>query len=341
MAHLGIEGRLITPRSQEGDIVCSVVCLTYNQEAYVAKALDSFVMQETSFPIEVVVHDDASVDGTVAIVRRYEALYPRLIVGIYEKENQYAKRGHSICNDVVRSARGKYIALCEGDDYWTDARKLEKQVAFMEAAPECSMSFHAARIDYADGRKRSRVHRYPGRRVFSPSEVILGGGGFYMTCTAVFRRDVFDDYPGFLGGSPVGDIMLALNSIGKGTVGYVDEVMAVYNCGTPGSFTQKASQRTPCESLEFYRQLAHAQAEFDKYTNFRFSRWITRHRSKNAAYTLAGGAGERGFYEQYRRMRNSILPRHRVLFHLGYIYLWLKGFVQGPSKGRAKPGGCA
>lgn len=335
-----IGGRLITPESDSKEIVVSIICLTYNQEAYIAKALDGFVMQETSFPMEAVVHDDASTDGTAAVIRHYEAQYPTLFRCIYQTENQYSKKGHIICNDVVHHARGRYIALCEGDDYWTDAKKLEKQVAFMQANPDCAMSFHAARIDYADGTRPSRAHCYPGRRFFSSSEVIVGGGGFYMTCTAMFRRDVLNDCPPCLRSCPVGDIALALNAVVKGRVGYLDEMMAVYRCGVPGSFTERACKRTPCESLEFLRQLADAETEFDKITGYTNTKWITRRRSKDVAMTLLSEAFEPGRYRQYRAMRSAMLFRHRVLFHIGYVYFWLKRWGPKSSNGRAQPKRC-
>jgi glycosyltransferase involved in cell wall biosynthesis len=327
--------------------VCSVVCLTYNHEAYIASALEGFLMQQTSFPIEILVHDDASTDKTATIIRRYEAEYPGRFVCEYEAENAYSKQGHTVLNDfLTRRASGRYIALCEGDDYWTDAKKLEKQVSFMERNPDCAMSFHAARIDYADGSKPTREHRYPGRTFFSPAEVITGGGGFFMSCTVIVRRDVFDDYPSCLRLCPVGDIGLALNAVRKGKIGYLDELMAVYRCGVPGSFTQRSGRRTPDESLEFYQQLADAEVEFDAFTGHRFSEWITRHLSRNAALTLASGAGEPGRYRRYRVMQAAMLPRHRWLFHLGFVYFRLKRLVQrrpggwpAPSGGTGSPGG--
>lgn len=315
--------------------MCSVVCLTYNQEAYIAKALDGFVMQKASFPIEVVVHDDASTDNTAAIVRQYEARYPQLFVCRYETENQYSKQGHTICNDVViRDARGRYIALCEGDDYWIDANKLEKQVAFMETNPECSMSFHGARIDYADGSRRSRVHRYGKQRIIGANEVILGGGGFYMTCTAMFKREVFDEFPAFLANSPAGDLALALNAITKGTVGYIDEVMAVYSKWVPGSWTRRLASQPLSERLEGARQLEIADAEFDRYTGYRFTKWIRKRGSRSALIALIGRACEGGCYEQYWKMRSTMLPRDRVLFHIGYVYLRLKRLVRRTNGGQ-------
>ena len=114
----------------------SIRCITYNQEPYIAQALDGFLMQDTDFPFEVVVHDDASTDRTADIIREYERNYPKIVKPIYEKENLYIKQ-NKLFNKIVNDAcRGKYIALCEGDDYWIDTLKLQKQINFLEKNPD-------------------------------------------------------------------------------------------------------------------------------------------------------------------------------------------------------------
>jgi glycosyltransferase involved in cell wall biosynthesis len=111
----------------------SVSCATYNHENYIRDSLEGFLIQKTTFPIEILIHDDASTDGTADIIKEYEKKHPDLIFPIYQKENQYSK-GLTISSTFNwPRARGKYIALCEGDDYWTDPYKLQKQVEFLEA----------------------------------------------------------------------------------------------------------------------------------------------------------------------------------------------------------------
>lgn len=115
------------------DILVSVICEVYNHEPYLRECLEGFVMQQTNFLYEILIHDDASTDGSVAIIREYEQKYPNLFKSIYQKENQYSK-GVSIWRDIqIPRAQGKYIAICEGDDYWTDPLKLQKQVDILEA----------------------------------------------------------------------------------------------------------------------------------------------------------------------------------------------------------------
>ena len=114
------------------DVMVSICCITYNHAPFIRQCLDGFIMQKTDFAFEVLIHDDASTDGTEEIIREYEARYPEIIKPLYEVENQWIKgrRGSKVFN--FPRAQGKYIALCEGDDYWTDPFKLQKQVDFGE-----------------------------------------------------------------------------------------------------------------------------------------------------------------------------------------------------------------
>ena len=119
--------------------IVSVVCATFNHEKYIERAIDGFLMQETSFPFEIIIHDDASTDNTAEIIRGYHADYPRIVRPIYQKENQYSKNVLNPLINTVANSTGKYIAFCEGDDYWTDPLKLKKQVDFMEANPDLGL----------------------------------------------------------------------------------------------------------------------------------------------------------------------------------------------------------
>jgi len=120
------------------EIIVSIRCCTYNQEPYIRQCLEGFVMQKTGFRFEAVVHDDASTDNTAAIIREYADKYPDIIKPLFSKENLYSRRDGSLSRLMNEHMRGKYIAFCEGDDYWTDPFKLQKQVDFLESHPEYS-----------------------------------------------------------------------------------------------------------------------------------------------------------------------------------------------------------
>ena len=127
----------------------SICCVTYNHAPYIRNCLEGFLMQKTSFPVEILIHDDASTDGTDEIIREYARLYPEKFFPLIEEENQYSKPNHK-CPDFYNyeRARGKYIAYCEGDDYWTDPLKLQKQVDFLESNPQYSVCWHRYRKFY-------------------------------------------------------------------------------------------------------------------------------------------------------------------------------------------------
>ena len=118
---------------KDNDTVVSIACITYNHEKYIRDTIEGFLMQKTTFPVEIIIHDDASTDNAADIIREYAEENPKLFSIILQDENQWSKKEGSIYGRFVfPEARGKYIALCDGDDYWTDPLKLQKQVEFLE-----------------------------------------------------------------------------------------------------------------------------------------------------------------------------------------------------------------
>lgn len=135
------QDEILSNWSDHSSPLLSICCITYNHEKYINEAIDSFLMQETDFPFEILIHDDASTDNTTEIIRSYAKKYPHIINLIIQKENQYMKCGLINPRFVFPKTRGKYIALCEGDDYWTDDTKLQKQVGFLERNPEYVITY--------------------------------------------------------------------------------------------------------------------------------------------------------------------------------------------------------
>lgn len=129
-------------------IIVSIKCITYNHASFIRQCLDGFVKQKTNFRFEAIVHDDASTDGTADIILEYAEKYPDIIKPIFETENQYSKGNGALTKIMYEACKGKYVALCEGDDYWTDPLKLQKQVDFMESDTEEKyvMCFHDSTI---------------------------------------------------------------------------------------------------------------------------------------------------------------------------------------------------
>jgi len=125
-----------------GDPLVSICCPTFNHEKFIGKAIESFLIQETTFPFEIIVRDDCSTDNSAAIVESYAQRYPRIIKPIYESENQYCK-GISPLPVILKHAKGEYLAFCEGDDYWINTQKLQKQVEFLMQHKDYSMCYHS------------------------------------------------------------------------------------------------------------------------------------------------------------------------------------------------------
>jgi glycosyltransferase involved in cell wall biosynthesis len=164
----------------------SICCVTYNHERYIRQCLDGFVLQKTNFPFEVLVHEDASLDSTASIVKEYELNYPQLFRCVYQSENQFLKQ-NTLVNILFKMAKGKYIALCEGDDYWTDPYKLQKQVDFLEANPDVAVTYHdSIKININNAVIAETEVGFENRKDFTNTE--LQKGAWLSTRTMCFRN---------------------------------------------------------------------------------------------------------------------------------------------------------
>ena len=137
--------------SQKGGLpLVSICCTAFNHEKFIRNCLDGFLIQKTNFKVEILINDDCSTDSTASIIKEYELKYPTLFNVFYQKENQYSKGIKPWPNVLFPASQGKYIALCEGDDYWTDPLKLQKQVDFLEANLGYIICGHHRYIYYND-----------------------------------------------------------------------------------------------------------------------------------------------------------------------------------------------
>ena len=220
-----------------------VLCTTYNQKKYISTCLDSLVNQKTTFPYEIIVRDDASTDGTSDIVREYCKRYPEKIVPLILEEN-YFQRGLSNLSfeKMFRMSKGKYIALCEGDDFWTDENKLQKQVDFMEEHPDYSICGHASYFATESGMfLNNRFFRLnSGSKDLSVEEIL--SNWVLSTSSMFYRKSCQQDITiPFQGTCINGDIALMTYLALKGKVYYLDELMSAYRMSSNGSISQKAN----------------------------------------------------------------------------------------------------
>lgn len=232
------------------EIMVSVLTTTYNHRPYIAKTLDSLLEQTTNFPYEIIVHDDASSDGTAEVVKEYAEKYPRRIRAILQKENQYSK-GRNVYEFMRPLIRGKYIAQCEGDDFWCDKYKLQRQIHYLEKHPDCSYCFcNSYNVDLD-----SKVigGQTPARetRVFSPREIIKAPEIFLATAGTVYRTKDAMEMPEEFRAGEAGDIPLRHYLMLKGyAYGFADR-MCCYRMMTPGSCSDRYRQGMQKNSPKF------------------------------------------------------------------------------------------
>lgn len=261
----------------------TVGCTVYNHEKYLRKCLDGFVMQKTTFPFEVIVHDDASTDRSPEIIREYAEKYPELIKPIFQKENQYSQNISITRTYIFPMVRGKYYASCEGDDYWCDENKLQKQYDAMEANPNCLFCAHKVQLIAEDGHSLGIF--YP--KVSAPSGVLQQKdflervlNSYPFQTSSYFRRyEIFKEQieqsPEFIKIAPIGDVPTMLYCASFGPAYYIDEVMSCYRTNSIGSWNMRVVQNKEkfakhCDAvIEMYKQ-------FNVFTESRYSQLVDR-----------------------------------------------------------------
>lgn len=211
-------------------ITVSVGVLAYNQIEYIKQCLDSLLMQKTNFNFEILINDDCSTDGTIEIIKEYEQKYPDIIKPIYQKENQFSKGKAMSKNFIFPRISGKYFALCEGDDYWTDENKLQKQVDFMEANPDCSLCFHYVKRIFENNQMR-KDDIFPTQTMKTQGFTFknLLKYNFIQTNSVMYRfnavKNIFDKFPENI---LPGDWYLHLLFAKQDKIGFLNETMSAY-----------------------------------------------------------------------------------------------------------------
>lgn len=262
------------------EILVTIFCTSYNHEKYIARTLSSLINQKVDFKYEILIHDDASTDKTQEIIRSFVDKYPELFHAILQKENQWSK-GINFMRDIVMPyAKGKYIAVCEGDDYWLDEYKLQKQVDYMENHPECTLCFTNAMIENVqNGKKRVFVPYLP-----KDKDYIKSGGdydvlsiaklSFLPYCTFLFPKSNLYKMPeSFFYNYYCGDRRSTLYFTSLGYAHFIDENTGCYNYGVEGSAMTryKTKEQLAMEQLTFAR----LYQNIDEFTEHKYSEDFT------------------------------------------------------------------
>lgn len=216
----------------------SITCLAYNHEQYIAQTIESFLMQITNFPFEIVIHDDASTDNTAEIIRKYESENPEKIKFICQTENQYSKGIKPWVKYIIPACSGKYIAFCEGDDYWTDPYKLQKQVDFLEANEDFAICFHNATVHNEIDSNEYTMCSTDQKEVTTIEDLIQGN--FIPSASVLFRSNkTIKELPDWFNTMPIGDWPLHILNAQYGKIKYINKIMCVYRLHGNSAWSSK------------------------------------------------------------------------------------------------------
>jgi glycosyltransferase involved in cell wall biosynthesis len=215
----------------------SVSLVTYNQENFIAQAVESVLMQKTNFDFEIIIGEDESQDNTRAIVMGYKERYPdkiRLLLNsrgnVVYIDGKPTGRWNFLNN--LSHAKGQYIALLEGDDYWISPHKLQKQVDFLDSHPEYSMCFHDVQIVSEKGNLISIQASRGKKHTYTLKDLLKGN--FIHTCSVMYRRGLFEEFPDWFYKTSVADWPLHILNAEHGDIGHISEVMGAYRVHSGG-----------------------------------------------------------------------------------------------------------
>ena len=260
----------------KNEILVSVCCLAYNHEKYIKRTLEGFISQKTTFNFEVLIHDDASTDNTQNIIKEYAEKYPDIIKPILQKENQLSKGINVQKTYNYPRIKGKYVAYCEGDDYWCDENKLQLQVDSLEIKNDCTISAHITEIILKDGTSKKEFippHSLEKKIItikeYLTSELVERNWTFHLSSFMV-RKEIIDllmeDNITFIKAfNRIGDFALIAFSLTRGNLVFIDRKMSCYRWMSGGFMSNwtKNSKSITDSFINGYNEL-------DKYTNYKY-----------------------------------------------------------------------
>ena len=308
----------------------SVLIMTYNQERFIAQAVNSALMQEVNFAYEIVIGEDASTDRTREIVLEFQEKYPGKVRALLrdsveaERDRAAGIGGKSNYVNGLQACKGKYIALLDGDDYWTDVRKLQKQVDLLDSHPDYAISCHDVRMFYEDGSKEPTILTPPFQReVFTLEDLFLAN--VIPPTSVLFRRGLFNELPDWFYTLKLGDWPIHILNAQHGRVGYINEAMAAYRFH-PAGFWSAMSPLS--QGLEIIKMLEHVNA----YLGFSYKKQI---RAGKAAWylQLAEISHRDGDRENTRRFVRQYCLLSQFRDPWKATSLFLRGYLPGVYRG--------
>lgn len=329
------------------DIKVSVYCLAYNHEKYIRKALEGFVMQKTNFDYEVLVHDDASTDGTAEIIREFELKYPNIIKPIYQKVNQYSQKVDIKEKYFIPHTKGKYVACCEGDDYWIDENKLQLQYDFMEEHSDVCMCVHKVQCVSEDCDTMLEI--IPGRKFGLDSDCIITPekmasllydeyGYPFHTSSYFMRVEVLKaELQKILRGRLHGDATHLRVAMSMGKLFFMNSVMSHRRMWTVGNWNNRMKSLSNKKRVECEMRAMEGEILFDEFTENKFHEWILPSIYQRLYLVLRDYEirDESKMVRAYRlknpfRCTKSIkLAKKIIKYYIWYIYIGFASLVKG------------
>lgn len=297
-----------------GDMMVSITCVAFNHESFIEETLDSFLMQETNFPFEILINDDASIDETVSILKKYEKNFPNIVKPLYQSKNQYSK-GINTMALLFPYIKGKYVAFCDGDDYWIDNEKLQIQVDAMQEHPELDLCFHPS-YRVVNGKRTEILSKHAKKNTkFTIQHSIAGHGDFAETASLMFTRALIDSLPDwFLTASP-GDYVSEVMGAVRGGSLYIDRIMSVYRSGLIEGWTEQELQKTTEERKQTLVNIIEQLEFLDKYLDYKFTQDFKRVIHKDIFVFITSVNND-------IRIKKELYEQHRLNFTIIEKFKW-------------------
>lgn len=273
------------------EIMVSVYCLCFNHEKYIRDALDGFITQKTNFNFEVIVHDDASTDNSTQIINEYTEKYPDIIKPIFQTKNKYSQGIDIIGDYIIPQLGGKYVAVCEGDDYWTDSLKLQKQFDYMENHPDCSLVTHLAKTKFENGKiidytnydySTEEKRHLKAETIITNHTIFPTNSMFYRKSYLLSNGDILNKVKRF---DYVDKILLAT----EGDVYVIPEYMSVYRSSSEGSWTESVYSHADKWINHLENSITYLNA-INIYRNYKFNDSISEE-IRNREYSILCAKG--------------------------------------------------
>ena len=307
-----------------GQIIVSVVMHTYNHEEYIEEAVRGVLMQECDFDFEFIISNDRSPDQTDSVIKRIIEQHPNSsCIKYFNHEANLGMMSNWIW--TLKQAKGKYIALCEGDDYWTDSLKLQKQADYLNSNKEYSFVFTPALVDKLSIKKlRNRYDKFDSNN-FNLESVLKLGGGFYPTVTAFFDSEILELENNFLKLHSTGDYPLAILAALRGKIGYIDDVTGVYRVQNNSVSNKLFKTREECVKdvkIKYEKNIKFLKFLFDE---IKINKKLERELLSKENYILLSKHINcdhySGFYNLFFKLNLSLKHRIRIIVKLIYMFI--------------------